>query len=569
MSKSQHEHARYVKVARTAPLVASIVAPLITLLDIPALSQRWFLYGPDAVPQPDPVPSIAMSVVSLVFCAIANFLLVVRFSVNTKKMERWVVQTPLVAFWIKTIVEVVNLSIYGQKSKKPQGYSYGEGFYCAAFSCGLSGACALLLLYHYVVQRKETWKDSLKIRIDGRHFMLSVMSFVVVIGIMALVFSKIEGWYFFDGVYFSIVSTLTVGFGDFAPTKVSTKILLFPFSILSIALLANQISMIVAWFTHQSELRKTKWRAQRLLLAREGRERSLEGSDQWGLEEEMKYLQRLQEKEQRISQTYNLVFSLVSFLIFWTMGALVFWASDDLPYGESLYFCYVFFLTIGYGTPAPTTPLAKVFFVLYSLIAVPVIASFAVQTVSAVITSVSEKRLELNRIARETRYAESKHKAHENESQHGRPSYSSSRQELKNGQGEGEFEAHARFVLEHWHNFEEDMEGLGLKSSRQEHDEDRAEEIAEEEEEQLALESASAKEERSRNAQERLAEETLELACELESQARALLIMALPRGGKAQTLLRADRNVQRRDVRSMGVTAKELGVIWDWEEQDM
>lgn len=28
-------------------------------------------------------------------------------------------------------------------------------------------------------------------------FMLSVMSFVVVIGIMALVFSKIEGWYFF------------------------------------------------------------------------------------------------------------------------------------------------------------------------------------------------------------------------------------------------------------------------------------------------------------------------------------------------------------------------------------
>ena len=49
-----------------------------------------------------------------------------------------------------------------------------------------------------------------------------------------------------------------------------------------------QISMIVDWFTHQSELRKTKWRAQRLVLAREGREKSLEGSDQWGLEEEMK-----------------------------------------------------------------------------------------------------------------------------------------------------------------------------------------------------------------------------------------------------------------------------------------
>jgi len=220
-----------------------------------------------------------------------------------------------------------------------------------------------------------------------------------------------------------------------------------------------------------------------------------------------------------------------------------------------------------YGTPAPTTPLAKVFFVLYSLIAVPIIASFAVQTVSAVISSVSEKRLELSRISREARdHSESKHHhpaATENNgeggggepSQAGRPSYSSSsHQELKGGAGEGEFEAHARFVLEHWHNFEEEMEDIGLRSSQKEHDNDRAEEVAEEgdeekEERELEEEDASVKEERSRNAQERLAEETLELACQLESQARALLIMALPRGGKAQTLLRADRNVQRRDVR--------------------
>lgn len=123
---------------------------------------------------------------------------------------------------------------------------------------------------------------------DGRHFILSVSIFVFVIAIMALIFSKIEGWYFLDGVYFSIVSTLTVGFGDFEPTKTSTKILLFPFAVLSIALLANQVSMIVDYFGHQSELRKTKWRAQRMVLAKEGREKSLQGSDQWGLEEEMK-----------------------------------------------------------------------------------------------------------------------------------------------------------------------------------------------------------------------------------------------------------------------------------------
>lgn len=43
------------------------------------------------------------------------------------------------------------------------------------------------------------------------------------------------------------------------------------------------------------------------------------------------------------------IFSVISFLLFWTLGAVVFWAVDDLPYGESLYFCFVFFLTIGYA----------------------------------------------------------------------------------------------------------------------------------------------------------------------------------------------------------------------------
>lgn len=46
--------------------------------------------------------------------------------------------------------------------------------------------------------------------------------------------------------------------------------------------------MIVDYFGHQSELRQTKWRAQRMVLAKEGREKSLHGSNEWGLNEEMK-----------------------------------------------------------------------------------------------------------------------------------------------------------------------------------------------------------------------------------------------------------------------------------------
>ena len=85
----------------------------------------------------------------------------------------------------------------------------------AVFSCGLSGLVALLLSLHWVVQRNKDWRDSIKVRIDGRHFMLSVTAFVLVIALMALVFSKIEGWTYVTGIFFCIVSTLTVGFGAF------------------------------------------------------------------------------------------------------------------------------------------------------------------------------------------------------------------------------------------------------------------------------------------------------------------------------------------------------------------
>ena len=57
------------------------------------------------------------------------------------------------------------------------------------------------------------------------------------------------------------------------------------------------------------------------------------------------------------------------------MGAVVFWQaeanSQGLSYFQSLYFCYVSLLTIGYGDLSPKSNAGKPFFVIWSLIAVP------------------------------------------------------------------------------------------------------------------------------------------------------------------------------------------------------
>ena len=70
------------------PLLAAVLAPLSTLLDIPAYSEHWFFTTNDpsgkTEPLPDPHTNLALSLLGLIFNIIANGLLIVRFSVGNQ-----------------------------------------------------------------------------------------------------------------------------------------------------------------------------------------------------------------------------------------------------------------------------------------------------------------------------------------------------------------------------------------------------------------------------------------------------------------------------------------------------
>ncbi|KAG8718876.1 hypothetical protein FRC08_004164 [Ceratobasidium sp. 394] len=74
--------------ASVAPLTASLIAPLAVLLDIPALTEKW--YTRDGESQSDPRASLILSGFSLGFSLIANVLLVIRFSLGG---SRWRIAT--------------------------------------------------------------------------------------------------------------------------------------------------------------------------------------------------------------------------------------------------------------------------------------------------------------------------------------------------------------------------------------------------------------------------------------------------------------------------------------------
>ncbi|KAG9195290.1 hypothetical protein G6011_00411 [Alternaria panax] len=86
-------------------------------------------------------------------------------------------------------------------------------------------------------------------------------------------------------------------------------------------------------------------------------------------------MRRIQADSQKFKRWMALFWSVTTFSILWCVGAVVFWITEketqNLTYFQSLYFCYVSLLTIGYGDLAPRSNSGRCFFVIWSLIAVP------------------------------------------------------------------------------------------------------------------------------------------------------------------------------------------------------
>jgi potassium channel subfamily K, other eukaryote len=86
-------------------------------------------------------------------------------------------------------------------------------------------------------------------------------------------------------------------------------------------------------------------------------------------------MRAIQKGASNFKKWYALLLSVVAFALLWCVGAVVFWITEQstqqLTYFQSLYFCYVSLLTIGYGDLSPKSNAGKPFFIVWSLIAVP------------------------------------------------------------------------------------------------------------------------------------------------------------------------------------------------------
>jgi potassium channel subfamily K, other eukaryote len=109
-------------------------------------------------------------------------------------------------------------------------------------------------------------------------------------------------------------------------------------------------------------MRRVRSRKPKVILMREEKDR-------------FEAMRSIQKGASDFKKWYALTLSVIAFGLLWCVGAVVFWAAErptqQLSYFQSLYFCYVSLLTIGYGDLSPKSNAGKPFFIVWSLIAVP------------------------------------------------------------------------------------------------------------------------------------------------------------------------------------------------------
>jgi len=124
--------------------------------------------------------------------------------------------------------------------------------------------------------------------------------------------------------------------------------------------------------------------------------------------ERFEAMRRIQQSSEMWKNWWRLGMSLTVFATFWLVGAVVFFKVEAntlaMTYWESVYFCWVAILSIGYGDFSPHSGAGRCFFLIWSLIAIPTVTILAGDLTSTVVSVFSHWSNEIAEMTMMPRY---------------------------------------------------------------------------------------------------------------------------------------------------------------------
>ncbi|KAK9386039.1 hypothetical protein V1515DRAFT_605932 [Lipomyces mesembrius] len=376
--------------ASSCPLMAGALGPVSNLFSITALAEPWVIelnHGQFDRFHPDSASSIALNAVSLAFGILANVALLANFTGRVKYGLSQAIS--ITSFYIASILLLAlignNYRVYSSLVRDGLDLQFSQGYWSAVITAVLYFLGGFVLTWNLVGHLRGHYPASFILTSSQRSLMLQILCIIIWLAGGGGLFAGIQDYSYGDAVYFCDVSILTIGFGDLQPTNDLSRALVLPYTLIGILILGfvviNVRSLVVVSSSEQRSLQHVE-----RLRVRNLRRVQLERTD----EDSFNLIRKIHKSAKKRDMLATLVLSIVLFLIFLLLSALVFSKIEGWSYFIGFYFCTTSLLTIGYGEFVPSLPGSKAFFVLWSLIAVPLMTMVFSSMIAATV-DVSKK----------------------------------------------------------------------------------------------------------------------------------------------------------------------------------
>ncbi|KAG8896758.1 hypothetical protein FRB99_008674, partial [Tulasnella sp. 403] len=208
---------------RYLPILSGVLSPLAILLEIPGLTEHWYVRTEGKkqveVRQNPAIIDVAMAV-SMACALFANIALIVRFLERRVKLMTYTCMAWLI---LHDIINVVTVTTFGVIHRFDDGFTYGEAFWMCVCSTIFSVIVTVTLAFD-LITTPDFAKSGSGLTKKQRSLVIVVMILICYIALGSLVFSIIMDLTFQDGLYFTVVTIETIGFGDITPNNTASTI---------------------------------------------------------------------------------------------------------------------------------------------------------------------------------------------------------------------------------------------------------------------------------------------------------------------------------------------------------
>ncbi|KAK4685486.1 hypothetical protein P7C73_g4663, partial [Tremellales sp. Uapishka_1] len=236
---------------RWTPILSGLLQPFSILLEIPSLTEHWYVKTVNNIPvvyQANPTLLDVGLGISMFCAVVANIALISRF------LERRVyisTVTTIIGLSIHDIINITAITVFGVIHSVDDGFTYSEAFWLTVCSTVASAFTNATLIYDLV--KTKDFRKSGKFGLDPqaeesgdhRHDSFGLYrpeADMVTPLSCALCFNfLLPQTPFENALYYTVVTIETIGFGDITPYTIGAKVFLFlyaPIGILNLSAVA-------------------------------------------------------------------------------------------------------------------------------------------------------------------------------------------------------------------------------------------------------------------------------------------------------------------------------------------